>query len=328
MVKNSNFDSTCWPGHPSTSFPINTSLPLSTLSFLISSHWSKPQNSADYTFPFPLPPQKMAVDLLRYRNLNDHVLVQEAAPAGFRSMQQLIRSASDHQNQPSNPSRTGHARFRRAMVHPQPQKPALTPVQYSEPRDSGSHQLQTLDLFSDFSTTAAAAKAAPSPSLYLSKEMIGDDVLSLSASVSTSANSSATYASTITGEGSVSNGKSCPPQAPAISAGKPPLSGKRCREHDNVTGKISDSSRCHCKKRYAYFINLFQNSVQFCEKNWISNLNANIWLKIDLSFPRKNRIKRTIRAPAVSSKVSDIPADEYSWRKYGQKPIKGSPYPR
>jgi len=25
---------------------------------------------------------------------------------------------------------------------------------------------------------------------------------------------------------------------------------------------------------------------------------------------------------------SDIPGDEYSWRKYGQKPINGSPYPR
>lgn len=39
-------------------------------------------------------------------------------------------------------------------------------------------------------------------------------------------------------------------------------------------------------------------------------------------------MKRSIKVPAISNKVADIPPDEYTWRKYGQKPIKGSPHPR
>ncbi|XP_055826931.1 probable WRKY transcription factor 17 [Solanum dulcamara] len=43
---------------------------------------------------------------------------------------------------------------------------------------------------------------------------------------------------------------------------------------------------------------------------------------------RKFRPKKVMRIPAISSRIADIPADEFSWKKYGQKPIKGSVYPR
>ncbi|CAL5324622.1 unnamed protein product [Camellia sinensis] len=78
------------------------------------------------------------------------------------------------------------------------------------------------------------------------------------------------------------------------SAGKPPLLKRKCSSSENAaSGKCSGSSgRCHCSKR------------------------------------RKLRLKRVVRVPAISSKMSDIPPDDYSWRKYGQKPIKGSPHPR
>ncbi|RAL43475.1 hypothetical protein DM860_012616 [Cuscuta australis] len=69
---------------------------------------------------------------------------------------------------------------------------------------------------------------------------------------------------------------------------------KRCsgeRGEDGST-KCGSSSRCHCSKK------------------------------------RKHRVKRSIKVPAISNKLADIPQDEYSWRKYGQKPIKGSPHPR
>ncbi|XP_066386161.1 protein WRKY1-like [Miscanthus floridulus] len=67
---------------------------------------------------------------------------------------------------------------------------------------------------------------------------------------------------------------------------------RRCAAREDGGGRCATGSRCHCSKK------------------------------------RKLRIRRSIKVPAISNKVADIPADEFSWRKYGQKPIKGSPHPR
>ncbi|KAH7838968.1 hypothetical protein Vadar_033232 [Vaccinium darrowii] len=68
---------------------------------------------------------------------------------------------------------------------------------------------------------------------------------------------------------------------------------RRCSARgDDGSVKCGSSGRCHCSKK------------------------------------RKHRVKRSIKVPAISNKLADIPPDEYSWRKYGQKPIKGSPHPR
>ncbi|KAH8481248.1 hypothetical protein H0E87_028931 [Populus deltoides] len=275
----------------------------------------------------------MAVELMSFNTkMDDKTAIQEAASQGIKSMEHLIRIMS-HQNNHhvadctdltdvtvskfkkviSILNRTGHARFRRGPI--QPNQPAKSSFSLSPPSTSTQSpqsqsqspsfsRFQNLTLTPQQITTPVTAPAAPTsltldftkPNIFSSKSA---EIEFSKDSFSVSSNSASFMSSGITGDGSVSNGK----QGSSIflgSAGKPPLSTvpysnkKRCHEHhhdDTVSG--SSSGKCHCSSKR-----------------------------------RKNRVKKTIRVPAISSKIADIPPDEYSWRKYGQKPIKGSPYPR
>lgn len=264
--------------------------------------------------------------------MDDQTAIQEAASQGIKSMEHLIRIMS-HQNNHhvadctdltdvtvskfkkviSILNRTGHARFRRGPI--QPNQPAKSSFSLSSPSTSTqSPQSQSQSpSFSRFQNLTLAPQqiippvTAPAAPTSLTLDFTKANIFSSKSaeiefskdSFSVSSNSTSFMSSGITGDGSVSNGK----QGSSIflgSAGKPPLSTvpysnkKRCHEHhhdDSVSG--SSSGKCHCSSKR-----------------------------------RKNRVKKTIRVPAISSKIADIPPDEYSWRKYGQKPIKGSPYPR
>ncbi|KAG4942496.1 hypothetical protein AAZX31_17G055600 [Glycine max] len=262
----------------------------------------------------------MAVDLANIR-MEENMAIQEAASAGLKSMEHLIRVLSSQIPSASSSSsnahhhrlnlnhldcaeitdftvskfkqvinllnRTGHARFRRAPSHP---SPSISP---SQPQPQPQPQPQTLTL--DFAKPVMV-KSNPNPNpsstdLSVSQYSKTKDTTTFSISPPMSTTTSS-FLSSITADGSVSDGKIGPA---ILAAGKPPLSSshrKRCHDATLSAGKASSSAHCHCSKR------------------------------------RKSRVKRMIRVPAISSKIADIPADEYSWRKYGQKPIKGSPYPR
>nr|CAD1827616.1 unnamed protein product [Ananas comosus var. bracteatus] len=222
----------------------------------------------------------MAVDLAGYGRMEEGMAIQEAAAAGIRSVERLIAQISRQQESAPAPAPSPVdcreiadftvAKFRKLISvlnrtgHARFRRGPSAPV---EEEDEEEPPLRTL--------TLAPNPPKPSPI--------------------SSANSS--FLSSITGDGSVSNGRqggaassssllfAPPSSASAAAAGKPPLMSssplikKRCHGHghghahsEDVAGKYGvNGGRCHCSKR------------------------------------RKLRVKRTIRVPAISSKVADIP---------------------
>ncbi|CAI0389129.1 unnamed protein product [Linum tenue] len=224
------------------------------------------------------------------------------------------------------PNRTGHARFRRAPVSasastsaavagvaPRPEKKIVQdqpgPSSYSAPvivppMEQGSGSVSGGSAFKVYQPTPIH-RLPPLPTNHHHQkavvkernELVPPSTINFSNSPSISA-AATSFISSLTGDTDSMQQRSMSSsgfQFTQPSHGKPPLSTsslkRKCSSMDDVRCG-SSSGRCHCSKK------------------------------------RKSRLKRVVRVPAISSKMADIPPDEYSWRKYGQKPIKGSPHPR
>nr|ANF99151.1 HKT1;2 transporter [Oryza sativa Indica Group] len=242
----------------------------------------------------------MAVDLMGCyapRRADDQLAIQEAATAGLRSLEMLVSSLS---------SSSQAAGAHKASPQQQP---------FGEIADQAVSKFRKVISILDrtgharfrrgpveSSAPAAPVAAAPPPpppppapvAAALAPTSSQPQTLTLDFTKPNLTMSAATSVTSTSFFSSVTAGEGSVSKGRSLlSSGKPPLSGHKRKPcaggHSEAT---ANGGRCHCSKR------------------------------------RKNRVKRTIRVPAISSKIADIPPDEYSWRKYGQKPIKGSPYPR
>ncbi|XP_023554095.1 probable WRKY transcription factor 21 [Cucurbita pepo subsp. pepo] len=94
----------------------------------------------------------------------------------------------------------------------------------------------------------------------------------------------------------------------------------------SMDGSVADGSSFHLIGPSSTMSG--DNKRRFSGRGDEGSLKCGSTGKCHCSKKRKHRVKRSIKVPAISNKLADIPSDDYSWRKYGQKPIKGSPHPR
>nr|AMM45796.1 WRKY3 transcription factor [Panax ginseng] len=305
----------------------------------------------------------MTVDLMssgyNFGAKMEETTVQEAATAGLQSVENLIRILSHssqqfHNQNPTNHSsfsstsmdsgntdyravtdmavnkfkkfislldrtRTGHARFRRGPIvhHQQHQQRPETQTHESEPliqlngHQNHHHHHQTVEkeMMSNGSRIYCPTPVQRLPPPVLNnkhhhqlvkngsiekKEPI--TTINFAPVALTTVSPATSFMSSLTGD-TDGSGFQITNISQVSSGSRPPLSSssfkRKCSSMDDSAAKCSGSSgRCYCPKK------------------------------------RKSRMKNVVRVPAISMKMSDIPPDDFSWRKYGQKPIKGSPHPR
>ncbi|CAL5015036.1 unnamed protein product [Urochloa decumbens] len=248
----------------------------------------------------------MAVDLMGCyapRRANDQLAIQEAAAAGLRSLELLVSSLSTQAAAPPKAAQQqpfgeiadqAVSKFRKVISildrtgHARFRRGPVESSPAAAPVVAGPAPPPAAPLPHVAPISVAQPAPAPAPAPHPQSLTLDFTKPNLMTMSGATSVTSTSFFSSVTA-GEGSVSKG----RSLMSAGKPPLSGHKRKPcagaHSEAT---ANGSRCHCSKR------------------------------------RKNRVKRTIRVPAISSKIADIPPDEYSWRKYGQKPIKGSPYPR